>query len=149
MADLPHPWGTYAQAQAQLSRQTIFNDVSDGLEAGLNRFLDDIGDIERQSTASLARVIASAGRRSRYVRRMHARGCVPIPVNPDTWSNLEARADLVRLAAVVGEVDAALLAAIAAGHEYERLAPAFGANCAALRARVSRSRRTARQALGH
>lgn len=149
MADLPHPWGTYARTQAQLSRQTTFNDIADGLEAGLNRFLDEVGRVDRDPTASLPRVIASAGRRSRYIRRMHAQGRIPGRDSPDTWMHLEARADLARLTALLADADAALLVAVASGHSYGRLAPVFAADRAALRAKVSRSRRTARQALGH
>jgi hypothetical protein len=148
MAEFPHPWAIYARTQAQLSRRATSDDRTDGLEAGLNRFLA-LGEWPDPAAAELqmSRAIAAGARRTRYFSGIRARGGVPAPAEALDSKRIEARSDLARLIKALGKEDMMLLRAVAIGHGYRRLAAALGGNGAALRARVCRCRRLARTAL--
>ena len=141
MADLPHPWGIYALAQAQLLRRTQSSSSADGLETGLNQFLDQ-ADIATATV--MARDIASGARRCRRINQMHAEGRIPNPEIIHPERSFEARSDLARLERAMQPHDLSVLKAVALGHDYQRLARFLGTSAEALRAKVSRNRRAAR-----
>jgi hypothetical protein len=149
MAEFPQTWAIYARAQAQLSRRNTSDDSTDGLEAGLNRFLQHIVEQPDAAAAELqmTRAIAAGARRSRYVWGLRARGDVPAPEEALDLDSIEARSDLVRLSKALGRENMMLLEAVGIGHDYPHLAATFGSNGAALRARVSRCRRVGRVVL--
>jgi len=144
MAALPHPWGIYALIQAQLSGRTQCNHNADGLEAGLNRFLDQAGSNADMAITAITRDVASGARRSRRINQMHAEGRIPTSQNAHSERQFEARSDLARLHKIMPPQELSLLKAVALGHDYQQLAKRLEASAEALRARVSRNRRVAR-----
>lgn len=136
MADLPHPWDTYARLQACLDRDPHLTDRSWGLEEALNHIVE----LPSASVEEIARVCASARRRERFrkTRRVpmseHIGTADPLP-------NLIARQELLVIRAHVRDDEWNLLTDTAAGTPQREMASIRRLSSGALRVRLTRMRR--------
>lgn len=155
MADLPHPWGIYAQYQASLARRSSVDDISWGLEDGLDAICEggvqmngvltniDANDVHRNMT--------TGARRERYRAALLRRHAVE-QAGSDRWfaaaatdgrALVEARSELRHLKRRLRPADFTLLVQCAEGRGADELAKRRGVSAAAVRARISRSQRLA------
>src|SRR5271169_4201583 len=99
MQELPSPWDTYLRFQKSAKNTSIIDSRSWGLEAVMDRFLDDPEAFVSADNHTQHKTIeASAARRERHraqMRTMHAAVLAPEPVDPNRL--LDAR-EALRLA---------------------------------------------------
>ena len=117
MVELPHPWGAYARLQEQLAHRSRVDSRAWGLEAGLNRPLEQT----LPAVEDLDRTVQSASRKERH--RAQLRRIYPTTfANPssDVVASLDARRRLRRIRAKVTRDEWGLLQAVGEGHEYQR-----------------------------
>lgn len=138
MADLPHPWGIYAQIQDQLDRHTVVDDRAYGLEAGLDKIIDELTSID---VSMCERAIATGSRRERHRKSALTNKALVGGKPDDPLRQLEARSALDLIETTVHSGGVAILKAVAAGHSYTELAAKYHGTSGAFRARVARLRR--------
>lgn len=136
MAAIPQLWANYAQLQQRLASRSSIDDHSWGMEAQLDRLLEQPGCDDE----TLARVGASASRKARHRARL---GRIYLTVQdsaPGPEAPACARRDLRSIRAAVNDNDWRLLVAVASGYGYDELAAERRVTTGSLRARVLRQR---------
>jgi DNA-directed RNA polymerase specialized sigma24 family protein len=133
-------WDAYARLQEKLASRDVADDYAWGLEATLNRLLND----PAASVADVERILGSETRKDRYraaLRRKYL-GATPCQPSPDrtVTASLALAALQIHLAA-----EWELLRAVALGYTYEEIAAHHGTSAGALRVRVTRARTRARR----
>jgi hypothetical protein len=151
MADLPHPWGIYAQFQAALARCSSVDDVSWGLESGLDAICEGgqvNGVLTNSNAEDVRRSMATGARRERYRAALLQRHAVE-QAGSDHWlartttddrALIGVRSELRHLQRRLRPADLALLVQSARGVRTDELARRVGVSAAAVRARISRNR---------
>jgi len=147
MAALPHPWDAYATHQAELSNRASADDRSWGLEAGLNRILEEPNPEDAPHGKNLARVISNATRRSRYARELLARHFIFGEEAFDVIATLDANADLRQLEKALGPQELLTLVAAAYEDSGEAAAELCGVSYDTFRQRLTRIRKRLRAIL--
>ena len=140
MADLPHPWDTYARLQAALSCGRHVCNRSWGTEAALNAILLSLQDDNPVTSDDLARTAASERRRERHrahLRLVHLTG-VEVGADPD--DAVAAREGLRIARSKVLSRDWTVLCQVAEGYSYTEVAARGGCTPGGLRVRVLRCR---------
>lgn len=141
MADLPHPWDTYARLQSDLLCGRQITDQSWGTEAAMNRVLASLQDNKPPEPDEIARAAASERRRERHrahLRLVHLSGD---DVSPHPEDALAARHELHVVQSRVSERDWSVLCQVAAGYDYADLSSVNGGTPGNWRVRVLRLRR--------
>lgn len=140
MADLPHPWDTYARLQAELSNGHRLTDQSWGTEAKLDAILLSLQTKTAITSNDLKRTAASERRRERH--RAHLRlvylGDDDMGAAPEEM--LAAREGLRILQSRVLSQDWSVLCQLAEGYSYADVAARMHSTPGALRVRVLRCR---------
>jgi hypothetical protein len=135
MLDLPEPWAIYARWQAALMGRDRVDDVTWGLEAGLNRCLDQTAPAE-----DVTRAVAAESRRERYRQRLRSIYLSKENEVPDCESAVIAAERLEQVRASVSEGEWELLRDVAEGKNYRELAASSHSTPGALRIRTMRLR---------
>ncbi len=142
MMDLPHPWGAYACLQTKLARRQRVDDLSWGLDAGLNLLL--AGPEQPLGDAEVRRTVRSENRRERHHARLRRIHLPPEDYFADPEGAFAARQALrAAQVLVANDDDWALLCAVGEGYDYGEIAAARGVSTGQLRVRVLRLRRAA------
>lgn len=151
MTGLPHPWGIYALQQKKLASRSSLDDYSWGLEEGLDAICASPSEV---TAADMRRATATAARRerSRAWRYVQVTDFLEQPEElalpqSDGRRLLETRSDLQHLSCNLKAEELILLRAVAFGFDYEMIAGVLTISPEATRARVSRARRSATEAL--
>lgn len=134
----PQNWGAYARLQTLLADDPVVDGQSWGLEAGLDRHLEALGEVSDDDTD---RAVRSESRRERHRARLRRIYGIDISVPREVDSQVEARQRLNALRAMLSEADWLLLVAVGEGREYAEIATALGVTVEGLRVRVFRLRR--------
>jgi hypothetical protein len=145
MAEFPL-WDAYASRQQQLFRRTSIDGLAWGLEASLNKLLDEAAPVAEDG--DLVRVCSNETRRTRHRRTLLIRYAAGRPNAADPVPALEARSELAALERALKPTLCTLLIAIGMGVSASEIAEEGGSTPSALRAQVSRARCAARAALG-
>lgn len=145
MADSSPFWDAYASRQQQLAERTTVDDLAWGLEAILNKLLDQPDIVPADD--ELERVSASEGRGVRYRRALLIQYTPCLAATIDPWTRLAARSDLTTLRRKLSPRQMELLIEYGDRDSSAELAANNDVNKTALRARVKRGRRTARSLL--
>jgi len=142
MQELPSPWDTYLRIQKSAKNTSIIDSRSWGLEAVMNRFLDDPeAFVSAENNAQLKTINASAARRERdhaQMRKMHAAELAPEPADPNR--QLDAREVMRVIQGSMTPTDWLLLLNVAQGHKHSVLAKTVGVKPGTMRVMVSRLR---------
>jgi hypothetical protein len=144
MAVIPQKWRDYARLQSKLLKNTVVDDQSWGVEAGLNVMLAENDNTINQCTAHINRVARSAARLERY--RARSRRIFLAPFAQDTVdqeNQLSARSELKAIRTRVSLNDWSTLTKLAAGEDYASIAADAGTSKASLRTMVCRMRKKA------
>jgi hypothetical protein len=140
MAELPHPWGTYAHFQDNLRRNYRIGDRSWGTEAGMDLILTCASSGIPPVSADISRAIATCRRRERF----RASRQDPLPENlatPHPDSVLLARNELEAIRRRIGEPNWNMLTAVATGRSYKEISASLSTSEGAVRVKVVRLRR--------
>jgi hypothetical protein len=142
MADIPLPWRAYAALQSDLNNRRSVDATAWGMEEGLNYLLQSSNlsaDADR-----VEGVVANAARRDRYGRSLLAKHIIISTEIDATARRLEARSSLASLQRQMPSDKFGLLLALATGTEPAHLAANQRVDAGALRTRIARARRAAR-----
>ncbi len=134
---LPNRWHAYARVQSDLNRRSIVNDVTWGLEGGLDRLLDD----EPPSDDELTRAIRTDARRERDRARTRRIRMLHEPVGVDEVGRLDARAQLRVAHASTPAESWEILTALGVGADYAEITSSTAVSTGSLRVRVMRMRK--------
>lgn len=153
MAELPHPWGVYAQQQRRLARRPTVDDLAWGFESSLNVLCAGMPTFSHSD--DLRRATATGARRERHRaslcrrRALEAAGSADwiAQAGPDGRHLAEARSELRHLARTIPAAELNLLVSIGCGMDRGEVASALSIKPEALRTRLSRARRLAAKAL--
>lgn len=157
--EIPSPWAAYAHQQCKLS-QTSRTDTGAAIESALNLILKADFPPDGIDNDVFERAAATAARQDRYRARLRRRYLGSLNSGSDTedsatWTELtvdgsggvddlvnmiEARRQLQRIGARLGNVELSMLLDVAAGVPYDEIARTSGRSAGAIRTRVARIR---------